>query len=116
MLQQHPIETVFAALGDPTRRAIVEQLAGAEAKMSHLATPFDMSLSAVHQHVALLEGAGLVACEKRGRERWCRLDTKAFDRIERWVAERRRLWERRLDALETYLAETKPRRRKRRRK
>lgn len=103
--QRTPIDGIFAALGDPTRRAIVERLAGHEATISELARPFDMSLSAVHQHLALLEGAGLVACEKRGRERWCRLESKALDRIEKWVAERRRLWARRLDALDTYLAE-----------
>jgi len=113
---QPAIESVFAALGDPTRRAIIERLTGSEATMSDLAGPFDMSLSAVHQHVALLEGAGLVACEKRGRERWCRLDAKAFDRIEKWVSERRRLWERRLDNLEVYLADTGKPAQKRRRK
>jgi DNA-binding transcriptional ArsR family regulator len=105
---QTTIEHVFAALGDPTRRAIVERLTASEATMSDLAEPFDMSLSAVHQHVALLESAGLIACEKRGRERWCWLDSKGLDRIEKWVSERRRLWERRLDALETYLAEDAP--------
>jgi DNA-binding transcriptional ArsR family regulator len=103
-LSQTTIENVFAALGDPTRRAIVERLTASEATMSDLAAPFDMSLSAVHQHIALLEGVGLIACEKRGRERWCRLDAKGLDRIEKWVSDRRRLWERRLDSLETYLA------------
>ncbi|MBI1212090.1 MAG: metalloregulator ArsR/SmtB family transcription factor [Alphaproteobacteria bacterium] len=98
------IDTVFAALGDPTRRAIVERLAASEATMSEVAAPFAMSLSAVHQHIALLEGAGIVACEKRGRERWCRLDPRGLERVERWVGERRRLWERRLDALQLYLA------------
>lgn len=113
---QSSIDGIFSALGDPTRRAIVERLTGREATVSELAKPFDMSLSAVHQHLALLEGVGLVACEKRGRERWCRLETKALDRIEKWVSERRRLWERRLDALDAYLAEGgagQPRRRKR---
>ena len=106
---------VFAALGDPTRRAIVERLTGREATVSDLARPFDMSLSAVHQHLTLLERAGLVAREKRGRERWCRLEPRALDRIERWVSERRRLWERRLDALEAHLADdggAPPRRRR----
>jgi DNA-binding transcriptional ArsR family regulator len=106
MLEQHiSIEGLFSALGDPTRRAIVERLAGRDATVSDLAKPFDMSLSAVHQHLALLEGAGIVACEKRGRERWCRLEAKALDRIDKWVADRRRLWVRRLDALDAYLAE-----------
>ena len=76
-----------------------------------------MSLSAVHQHLTLLEEAGLVAREKRGRERWCRLEAKALERIERWVVERKRLWARRLDALDAYLAEggaDAPRRRRRR--
>ena len=117
MLGQHSsIETVFAALGDPTRRAIVERLTGREATVSDIAKPFDMSLSAVHQHLALLEDAGLVVREKRGRERWCRLETKALDRIEKWVSERRRLWVRRLDALDVFLKEegaAPPRRRRR---
>ena len=116
---QPTIENLFAALGDPTRRAIVERLTASEVTMSDLARPFDMSLSAVHQHVALLEGAGLIACEKRGRERWCRLDTKGLDRIDKWVSQRRRLWERRLDALEDYLAQGStpaPKTKKRRRK
>jgi DNA-binding transcriptional ArsR family regulator len=109
MLTPQPaIDTVFAALGDPTRRAIVERLTASEATMSDLAAPFDMSLSAVHQHVALLEGAGLIACEKRGRERWCRLEAKGLERIEKWVSDRRRLWEHRLDTLQLYLAEEKP--------
>ena len=113
---QHPptIDTVFAALGDPTRRAIVERLTVSEATMSDLAKPFAMSLSAVHQHVALLEGAGLIACEKRGRERWCRLDAKGLDRIDKWVADRRRLWERRIDALQLYLNEEQPKPKKKR--
>lgn len=113
---QTSIDGIFAALGDPTRRAIVERLTGREATVSELAKPFDMSLSAVHQHLALLEDAGLVVREKRGRERWCRLETKAFDRIEKWVSARKRLWERRLDALDVYLKEDgadAPRRRKR---
>jgi DNA-binding transcriptional ArsR family regulator len=106
MLNGSPsLDAVFSALGDPTRRGIVERLARREATLGELARPCDMSLSAVHQHLALLERAGLVACEKRGRQRWCRLDPKALDRIESWVAERRRLWERRLDALEAVLAE-----------
>src|SRR5262245_29907598 len=116
MTQPQAIDTVFAALGDPTRRAIVERLTGSEATMSDLAKPFDMSLSAVHQHVALLEDAGLIACEKRGRERWCRLDAKGLERIEKWVADRRRLWERRLDALQLYLTEAKPKPKKKRKR
>ena len=110
------IDGLFAALGDPTRRAIVERLAYAHATVSELARPFDMSLSAVHQHLTLLEQAGLVAREKRGRERWCRLEAKALERIERWASERRRLWARRLEALDAYLADSggdPPRRRRR---
>ena len=114
MTQTAPLDAAFAALGDPTRRAIVERLTASETTMSDLAAPFAMSLSAIHQHVALLEGAGLIACEKRGRERWCRLDAKGLERIDKWVAERRRMWERRLDALQLYLADEKPKKKRKR--
>jgi DNA-binding transcriptional ArsR family regulator len=102
-----PLDGVFKALGDGARRRILERLARGEATLSALAAPLEISLPAVHQHVALLEAVGLVACEKRGRERFCRLDTRGLDRAEAWISGRRRLWATRLAALDRFLAETK---------
>jgi DNA-binding transcriptional ArsR family regulator len=107
-----PLDGVFKALGDGTRRRIVERLARGEATLSALAEPLAISLPAVHQHVELLEEVGLVACEKRGRERFCRLDSRGLSRAEAWVRDRRRLWESRLAALDDFLA-GKGKRRKR---
>jgi DNA-binding transcriptional ArsR family regulator len=100
---------VFKALGDGVRRRILEQLSRGESTLSALAAPLEISLPAVHQHVALLEAVGLVACEKRGRERFCRLDPRGLERADAWIRARRRLWENRLAALDGYLAEDKRR-------
>jgi DNA-binding transcriptional ArsR family regulator len=102
-----PLDGVFKALGDGARRKILEQLSRGEATLSAIAEPLEISLSAVHQHVALLEAVGLVACEKRGRERFCRLDARGLDRADAWIRGRRRLWENRLAALDGYLAREK---------
>ncbi len=87
---------------------MVERLARGPASVSELAAPLAMSLPAVVQHLAVLESALLVRSEKTGRVRTCRIDGVALRQAERWIAERRVLWERRLDALDCYLAETKP--------
>jgi DNA-binding transcriptional ArsR family regulator len=63
-----------------------------------------VTLSAVHQHIAVLQEAGLVACEKRGRSRWCRLDAKGLNQAEGWIRDRKRLWQGRLGSLARYLA------------
>lgn len=99
-----PLDGVFKALGDGARRGILQQLARGEATLTALAGPLEISLPAVHQHVALLQEVGLVECEKRGRERFCRLDTRGLDRAEAWISGRRRLWESRLAALDELLA------------
>jgi DNA-binding transcriptional ArsR family regulator len=93
---------------------MIERLTRGEATLSDLAGPLAMSLPAAHQHLAVLEGAGLVRSEKRGRQRWCRLDEQALTLAETWIRERRRLWNARLDALGAFLAEApkKPRRRR----
>lgn len=106
-----PLDGVFKALGDGVRRRILEQLARDEATLTELAEPLAISVPAVHQHVALLEAVGLVACEKRGRERFCRLDARGLDRAETWIGRRRRLWENRLAALDAFLVNPKGRRR-----
>jgi DNA-binding transcriptional ArsR family regulator len=111
------LDTVFRALGDRARRAILEDLSRGEATMSDLAAPLGVTLSAVHQHISVLQAAGLVACEKRGRMRWCRLDIAGLNRAEAWIRDRKRLWDGRLGSLARYLASeaaqpVKPRRKR----
>jgi DNA-binding transcriptional ArsR family regulator len=100
------IDRLFQALADPARRLMVERLSRGPASVSELAEPFDMSLSAVAQHIRLLQASGLVASEKIGRVRTCRIEPKALGTVERWVSERRTTWERRFDRLGEYLAST----------
>jgi DNA-binding transcriptional ArsR family regulator len=112
---QPPLDLVFQALGDSTRRRIVERLAKAPASVSELAAPFAMSLPAIHQHLAVLEQAGLVRSEKVGRVRTCALAPEALSAAEEWFNQRRALWEARLDRLGDVLAAEavkKPKRRK----
>jgi DNA-binding transcriptional ArsR family regulator len=98
-------DVVFAALSDPTRRQIVEQLGRGPASVSELAAPLPMSLPAVVQHLHVLEASGLVESAKVGRVRTCRLVVKRLDTVQDWIDERRRTWERRLDRLGDHLAE-----------
>lgn len=100
------LDSLFQALADPTRRAIVERLGRGPASVSELAQPFDMSLPAIVQHLAILETAGVVASEKVGRVRTCRIEPGALSRAEQWIHERRIAWEQRLDRLGDYLAAT----------
>ena len=99
------IDRVFHALGDPTRRAIVERLSQGPIAASRLAKPLEITLAAVVQHLQVLEKSGLVRTEKVGRVRTCRIETKGLTLAERWISERRSLWERRFDRLGTLLAE-----------
>lgn len=108
MLQhQAPLDLAFQALSDPTRRAMVERLSRGPASVSELAQPFPMSMSAVVQHLKILEASGLVASEKNGRVRTCRVDARALSAAERWINDRRRTVERSLDRLGAFLEETK---------
>ena len=102
---QPPLDLVFQALADPTRRAIVERLGRGPASVSQLAQPFAMTLPAIVQHLHVLEASGLVRSEKVGRVRTCRIDGVALNTAERWINERRTTWERRLDRLGEVLAE-----------
>jgi len=104
-VQQAAIDRVFHALGDPTRRAIVEKLSEGPITVSRLAKPLDMTLAAVVQHLQILEKSGLVRTEKVGRVRTCRIEPKGLSVAERWIDERRSLWEKRLDRLGQLLAE-----------
>ena len=99
------IDRVFHALGDPTRRAIVERLSDGPLSVSRLAEPFRMTVTAVMQHVQVLEESGLVHTEKLGRVRTCRVEPGGFSALEQWIRDRRSTWERRLDRLGDILAE-----------
>ena len=90
---------VLDALGDPTRRAIVEQLSRGPCSVSALAEPLGITVTAVGQHLRLLEGSGVVASEKLGRTRTCRLEPAGLAAAERWIGHCRLLWESRLDRL-----------------
>jgi DNA-binding transcriptional ArsR family regulator len=104
MLNQQPsLDLMFQALSDPTRRGMVERLARGPASVSELARPFAMSLPAVVQHLAVLEGAGIVRTQKVGRVRTCTIEAGALSRAEQWIHQRRTEWERRFDRLADYL-------------
>lgn len=98
-----PVDRVFQALADPTRRRMLEQLSRGPASVSDLAKPLEITLSAVVQHLALLESCGVVTTEKVGRVRTCRIEPQALTLAETWISERRAGWERRLDRLDAYL-------------
>jgi DNA-binding transcriptional ArsR family regulator len=107
MQQQNiDINSVFHALGDITRRTIIEKLSEGPISVSQLAEPLDISLPAVVQHLQVLEACGLVHTEKIGRVRTCRIEPEALSAAERWISERRSIWERRFDRLGDFLAET----------
>jgi DNA-binding transcriptional ArsR family regulator len=101
--QSTALDLAFQALADPTRRAMVERLSQGPASVSELARPIEMSLPAVMQHLAVLEGSGLVRSEKLGRVRTCRVEPQALSLVEQWINQRRIEWEHRLDRLGEYL-------------
>jgi DNA-binding transcriptional ArsR family regulator len=103
--QRVQVDRVFHALGDPTRRAIVEKLSRGPTSVSRLAKPLAITLAAVVQHLQVLEESGLVRTEKVGRVRTCSIETRGLSVAERWIDERRSLWEKRLDRLGNFLAE-----------
>ena len=102
--QRDPLDLVFQALADPSRRAMVERLCRGPASVSELARPLAMSLPAVVQHLQVLQDSGLVRSEKVGRVRTCQIEPAALRTAEKWIIERRTTWERRLDRLGDYLA------------
>jgi DNA-binding transcriptional ArsR family regulator len=97
------VARVFHALGDPTRRAMLERLSSGPMSVSLLAEPFDMSLAAVVQHLQILQKAGLVKTEKIGRVRSCRVEASGLRAAEEWLRARRPEWDRKLDRLEQFL-------------
>ena len=95
----------FAALADPTRRAILARLALGETSVTELAEPFSMSMPGVSKHLKVLERAGLIARGREAQWRPCRIELRALKDVDDWLEEYRRLWEDRLDRLEVYLSE-----------
>lgn len=109
------LDITFAALGDPTRRAIVERLAAGDATVLELAAPFDISLPAISRHLKVLEEAGLITRGRDAQRRPCRLRPEALRDVMVWAEHTRRAWEERFDRLDEYLRalqaneETEPR-------
>jgi DNA-binding transcriptional ArsR family regulator len=99
----HTLDTVFHALGDTTRRAMLRELADGERSVGELAEPFAMSLAAASKHIKVLEKAGLVRRDVRGRTHMCSLDPVPLMRADQWIAIYRRFWTDRLDLLENIL-------------
>jgi DNA-binding transcriptional ArsR family regulator len=98
-----PLSSKFAALADPTRRAILARLALGETSVSELAEPFAMSLPAVSKHLKVLENAGLITRGREAQWRPCRLEPEAFKEVDGWLEQYRALWEERFDRLDAYL-------------
>lgn len=99
------LSNTFAALADPTRRAMLAQLALHEMSVNELAEPFDISLPAISKHLKVLERAGLVTRGRNAQYRPCKLNPQALKPVDAWLEEYRALWEQRLDRLEAYLAD-----------
>jgi len=112
MKRNPKIDRVFHALGDPTRRAMLERLSSGPMSVSLLAEPFDMSLAAVVQHLQVLQKAGLVKTEKTGRVRSCRVEASGLRVAEEWLRARRPEWDRKLDRLEQFLDQPNEQRQK----
>jgi DNA-binding transcriptional ArsR family regulator len=101
------LSTTFAALADPTRRAILARLASGECSVTELAEPFEMSMPAVSKHLRVLERAGLIARGREAQWRPCRLQAAPIKEVADWAERYRAIWEQRFDRLETYLHELK---------
>src|SRR6266542_1555932 len=110
------LSTTFAALADPTRRAILARLVSGEYSVSELAEPFDMSLPAVSKHLRVLERAGLIARRREAQWRPCRLEAAPLKQVADWAEHYRHIWEARLDRLDSYLQELKEKEKKHGRK
>ena len=105
------LDAVFAALADPTRRAIIERLSRGEARVTEVAEPFQMSLNAVSKHIRVLEASGVVERHRQGRDHILSINTRSLDEIDGWILRMRGYWEERLDAMERLLGELKKDRR-----
>jgi len=101
------LDAVFAALADPTRRAIIERLSRREARVTEVAEPFHMSLNAVSKHIRVLEASGVVERRRKGRDHILSINTRSLDEVDGWILRVRGYWEKRLDAMERLLRELK---------
>jgi DNA-binding transcriptional ArsR family regulator len=101
------LDLVFAALADPTRRAIIERLTLSEARVTEVAEPFQMSLAAVSKHIRVLEASGVIERHKKGREHILSINPRSLDEADGWIEGMRRYWEQRLDAMERLLRDLK---------
>jgi DNA-binding transcriptional ArsR family regulator len=110
------LSTTFAALADPTRRAILARLVTGERSVTELAEPFEMSLPAVSKHLRVLERAGLIARGREAQWRPCRLQAGPLKEVANWTEQYRAIWEQRLDRLDTYLRQLKTKEKKNGRK
>ena len=99
------LDAVFAALADPTRRAIIERLSRGEARVTEIAEPFDISLNAVSKHIRVLEASGVIARHKKGRDHILSINTRSLDEVDGWIERTRHYWAERLDAMERLLGE-----------
>jgi DNA-binding transcriptional ArsR family regulator len=106
-MQTDPLSTVFAALADPTRRAILAQLAAGDVTVKELAKPFNMTLPAITKHLKVLERAGLISRSREAQFRPARLDAAPLKEVSDWVERYRRHWEESFDRLDAYLQELK---------
>jgi DNA-binding transcriptional ArsR family regulator len=104
---QDPLSTTFAALADPTRRAILAKLAAGESSVTTLAAPFDMSLPAISKHLKVLEHAGLITRSREAQWRPCKLSGGPLKEVADWVEEYRAFWEESFDRLDDYLRDVK---------
>ena len=110
------LSLTFAALADPTRRAILARLRSGECSVTELADPFDMSLPGVSKHLRVLERAGLIARGREAQWRPCRIDAGPIKEVSEWAERYRAIWEARLDRLDTYLQQLKTKEKKHARK
>ncbi|WP_375451290.1 ArsR/SmtB family transcription factor [uncultured Devosia sp.] len=104
--QPEQLDTIFQALADPTRRAVLGRLGQGPATISDLAKPFDMALPSFMKHIHFLEGSGLIQTRKEGRVRTCAIDKQRFATIDAWLTDQRALWESRTDRLEQFVLKT----------
>jgi DNA-binding transcriptional ArsR family regulator len=111
-----PLSATFAAIADPTRRAILARLASGEASVTELAEPFDMSLPAISKHLKVLERAGLIARGREAQWRPCRLEAAPLKDVAGWVEHYRQFWEQSFDRLDEYLQQLKTKEKKHGRK
>jgi len=112
VIDEDRLNDTFAALANPTRRAILARLAQGEANVNELADPFDLTLPAISKHIKVLEQAGLVARARRAQYRPCYLNAKPLEEISTWAEQYRPVWEARFDRMDDYLKQLEPNQRR----